>query len=387
MTDLNNIVEHALGDIFSAAALFIVYHDDILFEGSWGWIDPDTQQIPVTPDSRFDLASVSKLFTATAFLTFVSEGQVQLDEPLIKLIPEFGASGPRRIDGGQDPFTKAILPALPELHDQVVDPGLVTFRYLLAHISGLAPWRAIYRETGPTPPPPDQPDPIERKIRWQKGLQAIFEFPFVDLPGRQIHYSDLGFILLGEAIQRLSSAPLDSALQKLLLKPLGLQSVVFNPVQQGQKPNQIVPTEDDQTWRGRRCWGEVDDENTCGLGGISGHAGLFATARDVGALGQAWLSQDKRLGIAPEWLTLATSEQAANENDRRGLGWRLPLLSQPFSQRAFGHTGFTGTSLWIDPERSLIVACLTNRVYMGREKLGIEPFRNRLHGTLTRHLN
>lgn len=393
-TDLGVMVGKALGDIFPAMALVILHRGETVFEGSWGWIDPDSERFPVTPDSWFDLASVSKLFTATAFLTFVSEGRVKLDDPLVAIIPEFGASGPRSMDGGQDPFTKVMLPVAPEYQHKKIDPSPVTFRQLLAHISGLAPWRAVYLEAGPTPLPPDQIDPVDRHTRWNTGLQAVYGYPFVDIPGRDIHYSDLGLILLGEALARLHGAPLDAAVAGCVLEPLELVSVVYNPLQHGCQRENLVPTEEDRTWRGRRCWGEVHDENTCGLGGVSGHAGLFAAARDVASLGLAWLTHDPRLKLSPEVIAEATRQQAINETARRGLGWQLQHPTQtadggspPLSSRAFGHTGFTGTSLWVDPERDLVVACLTNRVYVGREKPGMDIFRAALHRTIARRFS
>lgn len=386
--ELRSLIDSALGDIFPAASLFMMQRGEIIYEGSWGWIDPDSERLPVQPDSLFDLASVSKVFTATAFLSLVSEGRVRLDDPLVSVIPEFGASGPRKMDGGQNPFSKAMLPVTPEFRHQTIDPALVTFRHLLTHTSGLAPWRTIYLETGPTPLPPDQPDPLDRLTRWQRGLAAIYQYPFVDIPGQNIHYSDLGLILLGEAVQRLAGQALDAVLDARIFAPLGLKSMTFNPLQHGRQRENIVPTEDDQTWRGRRCWGEVDDENTCGLGGISGHAGLFGTARDVGSFGQAWLTHDSRLSITAALMDEATREQAGNQTEARGLGWQLRHSSVlTWSPQTFGHTGFTGTSLWIDPQRQLVVACLTNRVYPGREKVGFDAFRAALHEVIARNLD
>jgi len=384
-------MKHALDDIFPAAVLYIIYQGETVFEGSWGWIDPDARQLPVTPHSLFDLASVSKLFTTTAFLRLVSDGRVELDAPLVSVIPEFGEGGRRGIDGGQDPHTRAMLPPAPELRDQTVDPTEITFRHLLTHTSGLAPWRAVYLEAGPTPLPPDQTDPVDRHTRWKNGLRAIYHYPFVDLPGREIYYSDLGLILLGETVVRLFGAALDSAISALVLDPLNLKSILYNPMQRSIPREHIAPTENDGTWRERRCWGEAHDENTCGLGGVSGHAGLFGTAREVGLLGQAWLTQDPRLGISREIMDEATREQVSNDSERRGFGWKLwqpnPSIPETLSARTFGHTGFTGASLWVDPERGLVVSCLTNRVYRGREKEGIMPFRSALHALLGSYLH
>ena len=139
----------------------------------------------------------------------------------------------------------------------------------------------------------------------------------------------------------------------------------------------------DNHWRHRRAWGEVHDENACGLGGIAGHAGLFATAQDVARFGQAWLAGDERLAISADLRQTATSQQA-NGQFRLGLGWMLKADNDSsagdlYSASSFGHTGFTGTSLWIDPERELVSAVLTNRVYHGRADEGIHAFRRAIH--------
>ncbi len=387
---LVRVVEAHLGETFPAIALTVIHHGVVLFNGAWGWVDPETASYPAQPDTLFDLASVSKLFTTTAFLTLVSEGRVRLDDPLVSVVPEFGASGPRPLDGGQDPHSKAMLPIPDEVRGQVADPARVTFRHLLTHTSGLAPWRALYEAAGPPPPPPDEPDPLGREARWERVLHVLCHSPFVGQPGDgTVRYSDLGLMLLGEATSRLHGTPgtLDAAIAARALEPLALRSVTFNPLQHERSRAMIAPTEDDPGWRGRRCWGEVHDENACGAGGVAGHAGLFGTARDVAALGQAWLVADPRLAIAPALRHTATREQACTGDMRRGLGWMLKApvgasAGDLFSSASYGHTGFTGTSLWVDPERALVVACLTNRVYPGRARPGIEAFRRAVHDAL-----
>jgi CubicO group peptidase (beta-lactamase class C family) len=382
-------IDHNLDDVFPALTLAVIHQGDWVLNGAWGWIDPESRQLPVTPDSLFDLASVTKLFTVTAFLSLVSEGAVGLDNRLIEVIPEFGQNGLRAIDGGQDPHTKHMLPTPDYMRDKMADPAAVTFRHLLTHTSGLAPWRAVYDAAGPPPPPPDEVDPVPREQRWEKGLTAICTYPFVGSPGGAIHYSDLGLMLLGDAISRLHGTPgqLDVAIQQRVLDRLGLQSPTYNPVRNHRDRNHIVPTENDPHWRGRRCWGEVHDENAGGLGGVAGHAGLFATAVDVARLGQAWLEADPRLRISSALIAEAKAEQAVNGLLRRGLGWMLKSPEDSpagdlFGSDSYGHTGFTGTSLWIDPERALVVACLTNRVYPGRDKPGIHAFRRAIHDLL-----
>lgn len=387
---LTDAIQAHLGTTFPALALTVIHAGEVRLNMGWGWIDPDTQAYPVEPDSLFDLASVTKLFTTTAFLSLVSQDVIGLDDPLVWAIPEFNGGGPRPLDGGQDPHTKESLPTPDSARGQRADPTRVTFRQLLTHTSGLAPWRDVYCAAGPTPLPPDQDDPVSRKKRWLNALDALCSYPFVGQPGEGVvRYSDLGLMLLGEATARLHGDPgaLDLAIRRRVLDPLGLSSVVFNPLRHGQPRHTIAPTEDDPDWRGRRCWGEVHDENACGAGGVAGHAGLFGTARDVAALGQAWLDGDPRLGVTPEVRREAVREHAETDGMRRGLGWMLKARADAscgdrFSADSYGHTGFTGTSLWIDPVRRLVVACLTNRVYPGRDKPGIHTFRRAIHDAI-----
>jgi len=384
---VEEIARANLGTVVPALALTVVQGGAARLNAAWGWLDPETRQRPAQPDALFDLASVTKLFTTTAFLGLAAARRLDLDAPLAAIVPEFAASGPRPIEGGQDPHTRQRLPAPAGLVGQTADPQRVTFRHLLTHTSGLAPWRDVFNAAGPPPPPPDQPDPVPREARWARALAALCGYPFVGQPdGVTVRYSDLGLMLLGEAASRLNNAPgaLEAAVRARVIGPLGLDTVTFNPVQAGWPRERIAPTEDDSAWRGRRVWGEVHDENACGVGGVAGHAGLFAAARDVAALGQAWLDDDPRLGIPLPLLRAATQEHAETDGMRRGLGWLIKPRHEAsagdlLSARAYGHTGFTGTSLWVDPDRRLVIACLTNNVYYGRLKPGLYEFRRALH--------
>ncbi|GAB4518483.1 MAG: serine hydrolase domain-containing protein [Anaerolineae bacterium] len=386
-TRLNQVIEAHLPDNAPAVAMAVIHEGRWLLEA--GWHNSDTQPDGLTESALFDLASVTKPFTATAFLALVSAGKVALDDPIVTVIPEFGAVNPRGMDGGQDPHTKALLPTPENVYGHTIDPAHVTFRHLLNHTSGLAPWRAVYLAAGAPPTPPDTPDPVSRETRWSNGLGMICESLFVGEPGDTVRYSDLGMMLLGETVARLYGGTLDAAVQALVLDPLKLTSVTYNPVRNGRDRRMIPPTEHDPAWRGRRCWGEVHDENACGVGGVAGHAGLFGTAHDIASFGQAWLSKDARLGIAPELMQAAITHQVGGEDGtfRIGYCWMLKAYEDSsagvhFSQESFGHTGFTGTSLWVDPEKSLVVACLTNRVYPGREVPGIHALRQAVHSTL-----
>lgn len=384
-TRLNNLVAPYTAHA-PAVAMAVYKHGELMLEKTWGQIDPDSGRIPVLHETRFDLASLTKLFTTSAFLTLVSEGRTTLDTPLVAVVPEFGASGPRPIDGGMDPHSKQPLPTPDDRRDQTADPAAVTFRHLLTHTSGLAPWRDVFNAAGPAPTPPTEPDPIPRATRWARALDALCGYPFVSTPDGVVRYSDLGLMLLGEATARLHGGPLDAAIKARVLEPLGTTTAGFSPVRDGHAPLQhTVPTEDDPKWRQRRVWGEVHDENACGVGGVAGHAGLFANAADVAKLGQAWL--DGTLAIAPELAREAVSEQAVTGNERRGLGWMLKSVENSsagdrFSADSFGHTGFTGTSLWVDPEARLVIALLTNGVYEGRAVMNPLPFRRAVNSLI-----
>jgi CubicO group peptidase (beta-lactamase class C family) len=387
--ELETIVEPHLGETFPALGLAVIHNDDWIIDAVWGWIDPETHQHPVQVDTLFDLASLTKLFTHTAFLQLVSAGKVELGDPLVSVIPEFGEGGARPLDGGQDPHTKGYLPTPEAVKGQIADPTQVTFRHLMTHTSGLAPWRDVYNAAGRAPTPPNEPDLIPRALRWANGLKAICGYPFVGQPGGTVRYSDLGVMLLGEAVARLhGTRDLAEVIRTQIREPLNLDSLVFNPARDGVALTMIAPTEDDPTWRNRRSWGEVHDENACGVGGVAGHAGLFARAADVARFGQAWLLRDQRLQIDPTLMDEAVSEQRHN-GFRFGLGWMLKAHEDSaagdcFSPNSYGHTGFTGTSLWIDPQKRVVVACLTNRVYAGRWKEGIHPFRRSIHDFFAR---
>lgn len=387
MTEIDAFIAPYVGECFPAISLCVYQAGREILHGAWGWVDPNTKITPAKPDTRFDLASLTKLFTTTALLTLISEGKAELHTPLVAILPEFGVLTPRPMDGGQDPHTKVTLPTPEEKIGQFVDPSLVTLYHLLTHTSGLPAWRAVFEASGAAPASPIQVDPIPREVRWARALAALNEYAFVSQPGEEVRYSDIGLMLLGEAVTRLSGArDLAEAIQQRVLDPLGLSASTFNPVQAGWALGDLVPTEIDFTWRKRRIWGEVHDENADGVGGVAGHAGLFSTAGDVARFGAAWASMQVP-GIAPELMAEATSEQEVTGAERRGLGWMIRAHSGSsagdlFGARTYGHTGFTGTSLWIEPDKQIVVACMTNRVYYGREKEGIYEFRRALHDWL-----
>ena len=352
---------------------------------AYGHLDPETKERPAHTACLFDLASVTKLFTVTAFMSLVEDGWVNLDTSVADVLPEF--RGVRPIGPTEDPLSKTQVPVDPVFSGADVDAEQVTFWHLLTHSSGLAAWRSLYREneeekTSELP----LPHHVSREQR-KRRISAIHErYGFAYPPGERMVYSDLGLILLGEAIARLCNVPLETVMRDRVLRPLRLRDTGYNPLADHVPLDCIVPTEF-CAWRQRRCVGEVHDENAASLGGVAGHAGLFSTVWDVAVLGQTYLDQG-RYGDAQLLSAQTVAEMIRThinfDDNPRGLGWLQRSLSgsssgRRFGPRSYGHTGFTGTSLWIDPDRELVVALLSNRVYFGRDPQGIVDFRPRLH--------
>ncbi len=367
---VDETVQDALGRVFPAAVLWVQQAGEVVCQRAYGEVlcsaaDGAWQPCPTQVDTVFDLASVTKLFAATAFMTLVEDGLVELDQPVSDVWPAF--RGARPIRPYPDPLSPGAEVAVVPPTNEMVDAGRVTFRHLLTHTSGLPAWLPLF-ELGSR----------------ERAVEAVLSTDFAYPTGARVVYSDLGFILLGETLSHLAGQPLPAALGERVLQPLSLSSTFYLPPSPFHSPpSSLAPTEV-CAWRQRRLIGEVDDENAAGMGGVAGHAGLFSTARNVAWLGEVYLRGGWEL-LHSETVTEMTRCQAEDEAVRRGLGWQLwspdeTSSGHPFSRRAYGHTGFTGTSLWVDPEQALVVVCLTNRVYYGRRQgEGIAKFRLALH--------
>lgn len=327
-----SVVEKAVGDgcgMIPGAVAAIVRRGVLVGPRAYGWAVREPVQIRTAPDTIFDLASLTKV-TATAPLVLLlcERGFLRLDDSIAAFIPEFAAGGKENI----------------------------TVRHLLTHTSGL---------------------PAHLRF-WEMGLtgREIIDYicsmsPEGDDPGERVVYSDLGFIILGELVERIAGMNLGRFASTEVFAPLGMKETCFRPDKSLRR--RLAATEFRKDL-GKIMWGEVHDENALALGGIAGHAGLFSTARDLAQYVSMWLGYGK-LGetrvLTPAVVALATQEHAVF-GQRRGLGWKL--RSRTFSSagdlmsgKAYGHTGFTGTSVWCDPETSTAVILLTNRVHAGRE--------------------
>jgi CubicO group peptidase (beta-lactamase class C family) len=256
------------------------------------------------------------------------------------------------VDAGKVDINAPVQKYLPDWQGKNKEKVLV--RHLLTHSSGLISWRPIYKEaTSPA-----------------QGMQLVLQTQLDTLPGARMLYSDINFILLGLIVQRVSGQPLDVFVREQVFGPLKMTDTQFNP-DKSLLPR-IAPTEVDP-WRGRHIRGEVHDENAFTLGGVSGHAGLFSTAHDVSRLCQAYLNRGTLDGVriwSPETIALFTTV-ADSTFSNRALGWETPngmnSAGHVIKRPAFGHTGFTGTSIWIDPANDLFVVLLSNRVNPTRQ--------------------
>lgn len=365
VSEIETIINEAVPRIAPAVQLAIRSRGKLIYSQAFGYLDLETNKLPTRKTSLFDMASVTKLFTTTAFMRLVELGSVGVDDPVSQVLPEF--NGERRIQPYEDPIKWGSYVDLTGSDNSRVDAGKITFRQILRHSSGLPAWRAFK----------DQPTAQAAR---QMALKTFFAYP----PDTRVVYSDVGLILLGMAVEKLTALRLDAAINELVTEPLGLQRSRFLP-NGSTLPLEAAPTEFCR-WRNRRVIGEVHDESASRLGGIAGHAGIFSTAEDIAALGQSFLPgpSDVPSILRPETIAEMVKPQFEDGDTRRGLGFALwspdpDASSNPFSPRTFGHTGFTGTSLWIDPDRALVVALLTNDVYYGREGRGIMPLRVALH--------
>lgn len=330
--------------------LLVARHGAIALELAAGRLTWDDDASAVTPSTIYDLASLTKVIATTTLMM-------------------------RRVESGALDLDATAAAYLPELEGRPV--GDATLRDLLAHSSGLPCCTELFRELG------EGLDRDDARVRY---LEHIAATELQAGARERAIYSDLGVLLVGEILERQSGRPIDDLVQEEILDPLGLRDTGYLP--DPALRHRIAPTEPDD-WRGRLPHGEVHDENTHALGGVAPHAGLFGTARDVATFAQAMLNGgvygERRIARA-ETVALFTRRAELVPASSRALGWDTP--SQPssagryFSARSYGHTGFTGTSLWIDPELELIVVLLTNRVHPTRENIAIRRLRPAIHDAI-----
>ncbi len=342
---IEKIMQTAVNEkAFPGAQLLVAQNGEVVFQQNFGKLDYAKDATDVSDSTIFDLASLTKVFATTlAIMKLYDDGKVSLNDKVIQYIPEFGNKGKE----------------------------IITIRNLLKHDSGLPAWQKFY-------------------LDHQSGneiLNTIYNSELLYRTGDSTLYSDFGFIVLGKIVEKVTGISLDAYMKKEFYEPLGMENTYFNPSK--ELSSRIAPTEFDSVWRQSLVHGSVHDEAASMLGGIAGHAGLFSNVSDLSILSQMILNGGSYGGvryIEPETIKLFT--ERSDLKSKRGLGWDYKTLNgyssagKLFSPKSFGHTGFTGTSIWFDPEENLFVLLLTNRVYPSRVNTKIAKVRSELHDTI-----
>ncbi|AHG93400.1 beta-lactamase (plasmid) [Gemmatirosa kalamazoonensis] len=320
---IDRVVQRAIdAGGFPGAAVVVGRHGAIVWERGYGALGGGSSAAVDPERTLFDLASLTKVVaTSAAAMVLVDEGRLGLDDPVGRYLPEFRAGA----------------------------KGRVTIRHLLRHRSGLPAGRTLASSAAES-----------RRLVLGTALEAA--------PGERYEYSDLGPIVLGFVIERITGEPLDRFVQHAVYARLGMQSTTFRPAR--ALAPRIAATEPGVPR------GEVHDRASHALGGVAGHAGLFGTAGDLAIFAQFMLDRGSRHGVRLVRDSTVAAFTRRGAEDRQALGWETCAgggsCGQRLSRTAFGHTGFTGTSLWVDPERDLFVIVLTNWI-AGRPGGGVAP--------------
>lgn len=335
-----------VGKVFPGAVVAVGVHGRLTVLKSFGRISSAPDAAPMPRDAIFDLASLTKVVgTTTAAEILYDRGLLDLDRLVVDYLPAFaGTPG----------------------HDRI------TVRHLLSHSSGLFTTDLLWQHSR----------------NRQELLALIDHMPVAWAPGTHYQYRDENMILMGQIIERIAGKPLDRFLHDAAFAPLGMRDTGFNP--SARLMARIAPTEQDDVFRHRLIRGEVHDENAWVAGGVAGHAGLFSTAHDLAKLAQLYLDHGRYRGrqiLSPRAIAAFTTRQAVPPDSSRALGWDMPGASGGFagplaSPDALMHTGFTGTSIYIDRKRNAFIILLTNRVNPTRDNKQIAPARIAIHTAL-----
>ena len=362
---LDDLILAALADsAASGAALAVVRRGQLVRLRGYGRLDHDEAAPPVTPASIFDMASLTKVVgTTTAAIILAQRGAISLDDRVTDHLPWWGAGDPAK--------------------------SRVTIRHLLVHQGGLPPFRRFFLE-------------MEGRAAYEDAIGGL---PLDQAPGDSTVYSDIGLMTVAFIVEEVTGRSLDDFLRGEVWGPLGMADTGFTP--DPSEWHRVATTELDEGYRGYHVHGVVHDENAHAVGGVAGHAGLFSSARDLAVFVQLMLDRgvagpcraDRISGLAchrprfspvaifaPGWVDRITRRQS--DTSTRAIGWDTPSprssAGDYFSARSFGHTGYTGTSLWIDPTQDLAVVLLTNRVNPTRNNSKHVPLRREVHDRVAR---
>lgn len=345
-TKVDAIMNNAVRDsAFPGGVLLVGYRGKVVYNKAFGKYTYDTKAKTVTTNSIFDLASLTKVTATTpAAMLLCDEGKLNLDDKVIKYLPLFGNNGKENI----------------------------TIRNLLLHNSGLPSFKPFYKTC--------------RNAK--EEIAAIMNSELEFEPGTKYLYSDLGMIVLQKVIEKITRLPLDQFIKTRLFDKLGMNNTFYNPSK--YRRNECLPTEIDNYWRNRLLQGEVHDETAFMLKGIAGNAGLFSTAADLAVYVNILLNDGvygNKVIFKSETVKAWTARQSGLSS--RGLGWDTKTdekssSGSKFSKNSFGHTGFTGTSIWVDKDKKLFVILLTNRVYPTRNNSSLSTIRPKIHDAVVK---
>lgn len=338
-SSVQKLLDAAVADgAFPGCSAAVGWGEDEIWFATSGFLDGSKSQ-PVTRETIYDLASLTKVVgTTSVAMKLLDQGAYSLDDPVARWVPEFAAEA-----------------------DASDARHAVTIRHLLQHTSGLPSWRPYYRDVD----------------SYREMIVRVASTPLVRRPGEKSEYSDLGMMLLGEVLARIGKKPLDELEKELVFRPLKMTQTLRCPPEAMRE--RIATTE--RVPEQGVIHGVVHDENARAAEGLTGHAGLFSTASDLALLARELLRASRGQSA---WLSQRTVEQfiVAQElpgGARRGLGWQGYSAGGSggtlLSDSAFGHTGFTGTSIWIDPEQDLFLILLSNRVHPTRANAKITGVR------------
>jgi len=344
------LIEQGIADsVAPGMAMYAARDGKVLAAKGFGNFTYDENSPKVTRETIFDMASVTKVTATTPLAMKMYESKyLNLDKQVKDYLPEFS--------GG--------------LKDSV------KIKHLLTHTAGLQPFIKFWEVA-------ENPDDV---------LDIIVNSEMIYTPGDSTVYSDLGIIMLGKILEKLGRNSLDQLVEQKIYRPLGMTHTQYLPPEELRR--QIAPTEFDKVYRNKQIQGEVHDENAAFLGGVAGHAGLFSTVDDLGRYAQMYLSNgyyDGQKHFNSTTIDTFTTRQNSAEGSTRALGWDTPsrqgsLYGEYASTEAFGHTGYTGTSILVDPKYDAIVILLTNRVYPTRENYKIGDFRPKFHNAVMKAL-
>ncbi len=345
--ELAELVDSSLrSKLFPGMELLVARGEELLLHEAWGILEVGPDAPAMAPGTVFDIASLTKpIGTATLLLVLLEQGKLTLEDKVCDSFPEF-----------ETPEKKGI-----------------TLRHLLTHTAGLPAWVDFYSNT-----------------RGQaEAMRSLLHTPLQHPTGTAMLYSDLGYLILGELVRRVSGSSLTEFFLRSVSHPLHMTHTAFNPIDQGI-PGPFAPTQY-CPWRKQLLRGVVHDENAYAFGGEGGNAGLFSTGADLWRYARMILDGGELDGVrvlAPRTVARMTSNHNPHRLPPRGLGWDIKgegfgyvSCGELMAPGSIGHTGFTGTSLWLEPESGFLVILLTNRVHMARERNQPEMvrFRPRLH--------